>query len=98
MMPVAENFLILIIGGNLGYSFVVDVASRDVQTSEVKELLGVVVRDVLDHLLYTRHLTCRDLTLLHVGSDKVAEYATEILVAGVRYKGTAVGQHSDERT
>ena len=57
MMPVAENFLILIIGGNLGFSFVVDVASRDVQTSEVKELLGVVVRDVLDHLLYTRHLT-----------------------------------------
>lgn len=51
--------------------------------SEVEIACGVVVRYVLDHLVYEVHLALRQPPLLQVLPYHAAEYPAEILMTGV---------------
>ena len=64
------------------------------ELSELEESFGVEIRDIFNHLLNPMHLGCRDLSLLHIISYQIAEYAAEILMTCVRNKRTAVSQHT----
>lgn len=50
---------------------------------EVEISVSVVVRDVLDHLMDESHLALRELSVLDILSEKVAEDSAEILVARI---------------
>ena len=50
---------------------------------EIEVSVGVVVRDVLDHLVEECHLALRELSVLDIFSDKVAEDSSEVLVARI---------------
>lgn len=50
---------------------------------EVEISVSVVVRNVLDHLMDESHLALRELSVLDILSEKVAEDSAEILVARI---------------
>ena len=62
----------------VGLVLIVGLAALEVEVS-----VGVVVGDVLDHLVDEFHLALRKLAVLDVLSDKVAEDSAEILVARI---------------
>ena len=59
----------------------------NVSLPELEVVLGVVVGDVLHHLADTVDLAERNLAVLHVGTEQVAECAAEILVSGIGEEG-----------
>lgn len=59
------------------------IARRCTKLSEVEVSVGVVVRDVLDHLMDECHFTLRQLPVLNIFSDEVAENASEIFVSRI---------------
>ena len=50
---------------------------------EVEVSFGVVVGDVLHHLMHELHLALRKLSVLDILSDEIAEDSAEILVARI---------------
>ena len=50
---------------------------------EIEVSVGVVVRDVLDHLVEECHLALRKLSVLDVFTDEVAEDSSEVLMARI---------------
>lgn len=50
---------------------------------EVEVSVGVVVGDVLDHLMDELHLALRKLSVLDILSEKVAEDSAEVLVTRI---------------
>jgi hypothetical protein len=50
---------------------------------KVEEGLGIIITNILNHLSEELYLAGGQKTCLHIGTDKVAERATEILVTGI---------------
>ena len=50
---------------------------------ELKVVLGIVVADILNHLVNTSHFTGWDFTILHIATYQVAEGTTEVLMTGI---------------
>ena len=65
------------------------------RSSEAEIALGVVVRDVLDDLPEPLHVG-RDLAVLDLLAELLAEDAAEVLVARVAEEAARVGEHADE--
>ena len=63
---------------------------------EVEVSVGVVVGDVLDHLVDELHLALRKLSVLDILSEKVAEDSAEVLMTWVRQEAACVCEHSYE--
>ena len=51
--------------------------------SEFEEPFCIVIGYVLNHLLNARHFGCGDFTFLYVITYQIAQYAAEILMAGI---------------
>lgn len=64
---------------------VIRVLSKDAfsHTSEVEVVLGIVVADVLNHLVQTLHFACGNFAILHILAKEVTEGAAEILMTRV---------------
>ena len=73
---------------------------RALRWLELEIVLGVVVGDVLNHLVDTLSLIAhvRHFAVLDVCSNEVAENTTEILVTRVGEERTGVGEHTHETT
>ena len=65
---------------------------------EVKEILCVVVADILDHLVDALSLitSVRDHAVLDIVTYEVTEDTTEVLMTRIREERTAIGKHTYE--
>ena len=82
--------------GVLEYHRVGTGVSTEGVKSEGEVALGIVIGDVLYHLLDEGHFLAGQLAVFHVLPDEVAQATAEILVARVGEERAAVGQHPYE--
>lgn len=51
---------------------------------EFEEVLGVVVADVFDHLIYAIHFRCRNFSVLYITSYQITQCTAEVFVTWIR--------------
>ena len=65
---------------------------------ELEELLGVVITDVLNHLIDAFHFGNGNFTVFHITTYEVTQRAAEIFMTRIGEERTGIGQHTNKST
>ena len=63
---------------------------------ELEEILGIIIADIFNHLVYAFHLGDRNFTIFHITAYKIAQCTAEIFMTRIGEEGTGIGQHTNK--